>query len=189
MAKKQEFLHELPINSKRLKIAFVSMVVFILLCGVGYVVSTIFWDDYTYQAYSIRYSTQVTKGWPASLQGWSLWLGIGLVVFLPFIFFMQDWRNPSLAFTKDALFLNQQLVRNTWVPFTNIEKLVPAQDGFVIWFRETDALIKQQIFLFKPFVKSNLQSKNFTISSTYTAGNLLEFCELLTKQMHANQPK
>lgn len=81
------------------------MVVFIILCGVGYFVSTIFWDDYTYQAYSIRYGTNVTKGWPASLQGWSMWLGIGFVVFLPFIFFMQDWRNPSLGITADGLFI------------------------------------------------------------------------------------
>lgn len=175
MSAKYQFIQQLPGNTKNLKRAFISMVLFVVLCGVAYVVSNIFWDQYTYQAYSIKYGTNVTKGWPAFLQGWSLWLGIGFIVFLPFLFFMQDFKNPALGIMNDSLFINQQMMRNTIIPFSNIGGVSKEASGYRIQFKDSTQVVKQQIFLFKPFVSSNLKSGNFVISNTHTAGNLDDF--------------
>lgn len=179
MARKFVFNNSLPINSKKLKLAFFSMSGFIILCGLGYILSYMFWDQYTYPCYSIKYQVNTTCGWPAKLQGWSLWLGVGFIVFLPFIFFMQDWKNPSLALTENGLFINQQLMRNTLIPYSSIDKIIKNENGFTIQVKEPGPIIEQQVFIFKPFVKSNLQNKIIDISSTYTAGNLHSFYEQL----------
>lgn len=183
MTNKLVFNNELPINSKKLKVAFFSMVGFIVLCGIGYMLSFVFWDQFTYPCYSIKYQVNTTCGWPAKLQGWSLWLGVGFIVFLPFIFFMQDWKKPSLALTDDGLFINQQLMRNTLIPYANIEKLIKDEDGFTIHIKDPNPIIAQQIFIFKPFVKSNLQNKIIDISSTYTSGNLHAFYDVLQSKL------
>src|SRR5687768_7993960 len=90
-------------GSKKAKLAFLSLTAVLVLCVLGYIVSGIFWDEYTYAAYSLRYRVNVVAGWPASLQGWSLWLGIAIIVIMPVMYFMQDWKNPSLGLTNEGL--------------------------------------------------------------------------------------
>lgn len=136
------------------------MVLVLALCVLGYIISMIFWDDYTYPAFSLRYRTNVTAGWPASLSGWSLWLGIAIIVVLPMIYFMQDWKNPSLGITAEGLFINQQMMRNVTVPFSNIEKVEKQEHGYKVTFRDNKPVYARAGF-FKPFVKSNLQSGGF----------------------------
>lgn len=175
MKKQFTFTQELPNNSKRAKKAFLSLSIFIALCVVGFILSVVFWEQFTEVRYSLKYQRNVTVGWPATLQGWSQIFGIGGLIALPFLYFMQDWRYPSIAFTNDSLFINQQLIRNTFVPFSNILKIEKLDKDYKIHFKNNADVVKSQVFLFRPFVKYNLENNNFFISDMYTAGNLDEF--------------
>jgi hypothetical protein len=95
------------------------------------------------------------------------------------LFFMQDWKNPSLAISTEGLFINQQMIRNTMVPFSNIATISLAGTGYQIKFKDPLALVKQQVFLFKPFVKYNLTKDNFFINKTHTQGDIESFMALL----------
>ena len=70
---KYTFSHQVPGNTKKLKLALISMTTFAILCFIGIAISYVFWDDYTYTAYSYKYGTEVTKGWPAFVSGWGWW--------------------------------------------------------------------------------------------------------------------
>lgn len=191
MSKKLEFTHQLPNNTKRLKLALINLVAMVLLCAAGMVVGEMFWDEYTYPVKSLRTGTVYTGGWPATLFNWSLWLGVAGIIALPMMYFMQDFKNPSLALTSDSLFINQQLIRNTLVPYSNIERIIRDEvpggfakgAGYKIIFKDSSQVVKQQVFLFKPFVKSNLKMGNFFISEIHTGGNVLDFMEELKKKI------
>lgn len=191
MAKQYQFIHQLPNNTKRLKLAFGSLTLMILLCIGGMVLGEVFWDEYTYPARSLRTGVTYTGGWPATLFNWSLWLGVAGIICLPMMYFMQDFKNPSLAITPEGLFINQQLMRNTLVPYTNIKLIamdsVPLnfskKAGYRILFKDNSMIVKQQVFLFKPFVKSNLTMGNFIISDIHSTGNMKEFMEELKKRI------
>jgi hypothetical protein len=96
---------------------------------------------------------------------------------------MQDWKNPSLAMTADTLFINQQLIRNTYVPIKNIKSIIKNGNDYTIQFTHPEEIVAQQIFLFKPFVKSNLAQNNVAFSSMYTAGNLDKFMQTLQTKL------
>jgi hypothetical protein len=96
---------------------------------------------------------------------------------------MQDWKNPSLAMTSEVLFINQQLIRNTYVPIKNIASITKDKNSYTIQFKHPEEIVAQQIFLFKPFVKSNLAQNNVAFSSMYTAGNLDEFMQTLQTKL------
>lgn len=191
MATSHSFSHQLPNNTKKLKRAFAGISVMIILCVGGMVLGEMFWDEYTYPVRSLRTGATYTGGWPATLFNWSLWLGVAGVICLPMMYFMQDFKNPSLALTNDALFINQQMMRNTLVPYSNIETIaiesVPGGFakgmGYKIIFKDPSQIVKQQIFLFKPFVRTNLKMGNFFISDIHSSGNVEEFMQELRKRI------
>ena len=180
-----QFTHQLPNNSKRFKLAFFSIVVMVILCAAGMVIGEIFWSEYTYPVKSLRTGAVYTGGWPATLYNWSLWLGIAGILCLPMMYFMQDFKNPSMGLTLDSLFLNQQLMRNTLIPYTNIEGIVKEGNSYTILFHDTEMILKQQVKFFKPFVKSNLGKGNFMISSMHTGGKIDELMDELKKRISA----
>jgi hypothetical protein len=183
LTEKYQVITSLPVNTKNLKRAFVSLSVTLVLCVLGVIISRIFWEHYTHWVYSIKYGTNIEVGWPATLNGWSWWMGIAIIIVMPFMYFMQDWRNPSLAVTTEGLFINQQMIRNTLIPFSNIESVANAGDGYQITFKDPMAVVKQQVFLFKPFVKSNLTRQNFIIGKTHTKGDIERFMEQLKEKV------
>lgn len=155
------FSHTIPQNSKKIWLAFLSLVITLGLCVLAYTISMIFWDDYTYQAYSLRYGVNVTAGWPATLSGWSLWLGIAIIVVLPLIYFMQDWKNPSLGLSPEGLFINQQMIRNVAVPLSNIRQIEKLEQGYRLTFKD-NSLLLSKVGFFKPMVKYNLENGGFS---------------------------
>lgn len=177
------FNHSLP-PGKKLKLAFLSLTATLILCVCGYFVAEIFWDEYTYQAYSLRYATTVTAGWPASLQGWSIWLGVAIIIVMPMMYFMQDWKNPSLGITDEGLFINQQMIRNQLVPFSNIASAEKSEKGYRIKFKDNSAVFGKAGF-FKPFVKYNLENDNFFISEIHSGGSVAPFFEELNRKIKA----
>jgi len=177
------FIHELPNNSKKIKLAFLNLSIILILCIVGYVLSVVFWEQFTEVSFSMRYQRNVTVGWPATLQGWSQIMGIGILICLPFMYFMQDWKNPSLAITNDSLFINQQMIRNTFVPFSNILKIEKIDKKYKIHFKNNADVVSKQVFIFKPFVKSNLENNNFFITDLYSSGDLEGFFKEVEKNI------
>lgn len=180
---KYNFILSLPGNSKKLKRAFLGLTIMCILCVAGMVLGEMFWDQYTYKAYSFRAGTTVTRGWPASLFNWSLWLLVAGIICTPMLFFMQDFKNPSIGLMENDLFLNQQLMRNTVIPYSNIKMITTEGDKFKILFKDESIILKQQIFLFKPFIKSNLMMGNFMISGMHSAGDVKGFMEELKKRI------
>jgi hypothetical protein len=179
LKEKYHVIAELPANSKIRKIGFINLSIVLVLCVIGVIVSNIFWDDYTELAYSFRYQRNITVGWPATLSGWSWWMGIAIIMMLPFMYFMQDWKNPALALTEEGLFINQQMIRNTLVPYKKIDVIKKVDKGYRMKFTEPMEIVKQQVFLFKPFVKYNITHDNFFIYKTHTAGDIDAFMEQL----------
>jgi hypothetical protein len=145
-----------------------------------------FYDEYT-EVVTMLNGRERTVGWPATVGTWSLWLGVAIVICLPMMIFMQDWRNPSLGLTKEGLFINQQMIRNTLVPFDKIASINPSGTGekpvYEILFNDNAYVVGKQIFLFRPFVKSNLTNGNFHISQIHTAGDIPAFFEEVKKRM------
>lgn len=176
------FTHQLPINGAKAKRAFFGCLIFVCLCVIGYILSQVFWDQFVYTAYSFKHKGNVQKGWPVTLQNLSVFMGIGTLVFAPFIYFMQDWKNPSLAITAQGLFINQQMMRNTVIPFSNIEKVEKTAEGYRLSFKDQGAIL-QQLGFFKAFVKYNLENNRFFISDTHTAGDLDAFFVELKKHL------
>lgn len=182
MSTKHNFLLQIPINGKRLKYAVISLLVTLIACIAGIIVSSIFYDDYTEVVTTITGRERVI-GWPATVGGWSRWLAVAIVLSLPFMIFMQDWRNPSLGLTAEGLFINQQMIRNTLVPYDNIAQVSPdGKGGFTITFRDSAKIVSAQVFLFRPFVKSNLGTKALAITSMYSKGDLEGFAAELRKK-------
>lgn len=159
-----QFTHSIPINGKKMKGAFMTMTVVLILCIVAYILSIIFWDDYTYQAYSLKHGRNVTSGWPTILNTWGLWLGIGILVFLPIMYFMQDWKNPSVGITSEGLFVNQQMLRNVLIPFSNIDKIEKKGDAVSIVFKNNEQ-VYSKAGMFKPFIKSNLEGGGLSLDN------------------------
>lgn len=177
------FTHEIPNNSKRLKLAFFSMLCFSILCFVGVAVALAFWDDYTYWVYSLKYQRNVEAGWPPFIYGWGLWLGIGTIIFVPLLFSMQDFKNPSLAMTKEGLFINQQMIKNVVVPFNEISKIEKSAKGYKIIYKDNNAVLSRMKGISKAFAKSNLENDNFYISTTHSSGDIDGFMAELEKKL------
>jgi hypothetical protein len=179
MKTKINFILELPINSIKVKKAFFGMFILLVISIFGLIVANIFYDEYTHVVYSIKLRSNIRVGWPSALRSWSFIFTIGSILSLPFVYFMQDWKNPSLAICNQGLFINQQLIRNTIIEFSNIEKIEKKNNDYKIFFKNNLNIISKQFFLFKPFVKYNLENNNFFISDKYSAGNIdLFFVEL-----------
>lgn len=179
---KYVFSHQLALNAKKQRAAIISLIIVLGLAIAGYAVSTIFYDQYTYPCYSIRYRVHTTCGWPASLKGWSFWFGLGILGILPIVFFMQDRKNPSIAIAPGGLFLNQQMVRNTLIPFSNIKTIERTGNSYRITYHDPMQIVKKQFFLFRAMVKWNLANNNFSISGMYSLGNLDEFMKALSEK-------
>lgn len=159
------------------------MIIFIIICIIAYVLSQIYWDQYTETVTTLKGRTKVI-GWPASFSRWSLIFGGGTLVTLPFLYLMQDWKNPSLALNHEGVFINQQLIKNTFVPYSNISGIIRTPEGYKIAFKDLADILKQQSFIFKPFVKYNLENDNFYISDTHTTGNISSFFAQLEKKLY-----
>lgn len=169
-----EYLLSLPHNSKKTKWAFVSLLITLILCVLGIVISKHFWEGNTTWVYSLKYQRNIEIGWPVSLNSWSWYLGVSIIIILPFLYFMQDWKNPSIALTKDSLFINQQMMRNIFIPYGDIRQIIKENDSYDIVLTNNEVVLRQINFLFKPFIKSNLSHQKINISSMYTSGNLID---------------
>jgi len=180
------FTHSIAHNSAKAKYAFISLVITFVLCILAMWLSKHFWEGNTTMMYSLKYQRNVEVGWPVTVFNWSVLLAFGIIVLLPFMYYMQDWRNPAIATTTNTLFINQQLMRNTLIPFTSIKSVLKENETYVIEVKNADEIIQQQIFLFKPFVKSNLANHKIYFDSMYNDGDMNQFFEVLKTRISSD---
>lgn len=173
------FTHIVPHNSNRAKYAFISLLTTLVLCIVAMILSKMFWEGNTEWVYSYKYQRNIEIGWPVTLYGWSMWLGIAIVLVLPFLYFMQDWKNPALAINSTSLFVNQQLMRNVFIPFEDIKQIHIQGSECTVVLHTSENVLKQIHFLFKPFVKSNLAQNTIDLSSTFNGGDVSEIAKII----------
>jgi hypothetical protein len=171
------FTHTVPLNKKKLKRAIISMLVVIAVCAIGVVLSELYWDEYTREVYSVSRGRNVTKGWPANVYSWGLFIGCGFTLLLPVLYFMQDWKNPSLGILHEGLFINQQMIKNVIVPFSNISSIEKKETGYHIHFKENEP-VYTNAGIFKAFVKHNLKEGGFSINEETSPELDLFFNEL-----------
>lgn len=141
-------------DSKKMMKVNISLGLVCLLAIVGIIVANIFWDDYMHTVETLRGTRY--RGWPSTVQSWS----IGFLVLTPLtwamMFFGQDRKKPMLAANQEGLFINQQLVKATMVPWNEISKFEVNGESVDVTFADATKVINAQGFPYKAFVKSNV---------------------------------
>ncbi|MCE3228607.1 MAG: hypothetical protein K0S32_3158 [Bacteroidetes bacterium] len=161
------FIQSVPLNKNKLRMAVIFMLLVIISCAVGVVLSRLYWNEYTHEVYSLKHGRNITTGWPATVYGWGLFIGIAFALILPLLFFMQDWKNPSLAITQEGLFINQQMIKNVIVPFSNIREIENKETGYHIYFKDNEVVCSQS-GAFKALVRQNLKQNGLAINEDST---------------------
>ena len=147
----------------------------LLLTAIGYY----FWDTYTYTAYSVRTGKPVTAGWPNTLVTIGFWGAFAFTMFLLFYRFSVDCSKPALAVNEDGLYINQNFMRNNFVPWnliSGIENVGTDTDpNLKISFTNPDEAVKNQFFLYRSISKSSVKQDVFRIEQRNNEGDLLPF--------------
>lgn len=157
------------------------------ICTILALVSRAFYGKYTQNAivtnrYGISYETEI--GWPALVFGWTAFFAIAFGLMLLLLRFGQDMRKPAFATTNQGIYINQQMIRNLFVPWNNIKsiELKGQEDNPIIRikFKDIDALLKNQFFIYKALSKSHLKNViSFRISKDESIGDLKKIYEFI----------
>lgn len=175
-------------NAHNLKRNTKAMLIIIAICLIGVIVSRIFYDDYTYDAVYLKSGMATKAGWPAQLFSISSWGLIAFSLFFVLLKLAQDVNKPAFAITNEGIFINQQMIRNAFVPWSNIEniELSDIKDNPVIRlkFKDIDALLKGQFFMYKSISKASLNTNpKFAISKDNCVGDLKKMYEMIQAKM------
>lgn len=172
-------------NTRRLRAAILTCVIALILCGVGVVVARVYWDSGMRTVYSFTLRTNTRVGWPSTLQSWSVLLGIGLIVTIPLLVKLLLAKHLPLRLTDEGLVINQQLLRNVLVPYTNIARVFQAQDMWRVEFRDEDQLLQQLGKVRRAFVTANLKREPFGIDPVFNRGDIEGFVRQLQARVDA----
>lgn len=182
------FIAQAQHNSARLQKSTRNLLIIILICVVGIIISQIFYDQYTTDAVYLRTGMQTKAGWPATLFSISSWGLIAFTLFFAFLKMAQDATKPAFGITKDGVFINQQMIRNAFVPWNNIESTTligSGEDSIIrLKFKDIDSLLKGQFFLFKSISKASLNTNpSFSISKDNCTGDFKKMYELIQEKI------
>jgi hypothetical protein len=134
-------------------------------------------------------SFETELGWPASLYGYGIFFAIAFGIGLIFVRTVQDINKPAFGITNQGLMINQQYIRNAFVPWNNIEsvELKGHKDKPIIRIKikDIDVLLKGQFFVFRTLSKSMLKdSRSLAISKDETIGDLNKMYEIIKEKMY-----
>lgn len=132
--------------------------------------------------YGISHESEI--GWPVLVFGWAAFIAIAFGLMFLLLRFGQDLRKPAFATTNQGIFINQQMIRNAYVPWNNITsiELKGQEDNPIIRikFKDVDALLKDQFFIYrglnKPYLKSAV---SFRISNDECLGDFKKMHEFI----------
>lgn len=151
------------------------------------IVSGIFYESHTDVYRYVKSGNLTRRGWPASVLQYS---AIFFCVFAFGLFYIrkrQDLKKPALGLAEDGLFINQQTLKSTLVPWQNIEKAILkghiSNPVLRVSFKDVDALLKNQPFLFKSISKASLKADpSLGISKTECTGDLVKFFDFMKRK-------
>lgn len=183
------FEASLPANKVRARNTFISMSAFFLLSIAGIILSAHYWDQYTYQVTTLTGKVR-TRGWPVTVSSWSYGMAVVIPLTMVLFYFLTDRKKPSLAVSREGLFINQQLMRAVTIPWENIRQFRKTDNGsqpvIEVQFHDNEAVVQLQKGLAKAFVKSNLSREGgIRISSVYSTGDFNAFYECARKYVRS----
>ena len=168
----------------------------IVFCILLMIVSRMFYAGNVHQAMVYFKGTWVKAdvGWPANLYSIGSWGLIAFPLFVIYLFFKQDLRKPALGVTNDGLFINQQLLRNSYVPWDNIERLElrghASSPVLRVFFKDINLLLKGQFFILKSIAKTSLKLEpSIGISQNEAVGNLIKIFDFAQAQGATTQDR
>lgn len=163
-------------DSGKLKRILLYIVLITLIAWACCLIGQIYWDDYVQTTTTLRGKTKYV-GWPVKLYYYGMFIGIaGLISFI-ILMLNKNKKYPVLAVNHSGLFINQQLIKQTTVPWTNIKQINLINDGknktLEIHFKDVNKIIEGQSSGKKAFLKENLKDgKPLVCTDKFTKGNL-----------------
>lgn len=190
--KNLNFIETARHNRKNIDKGLRNMIIISLICGIPAVISRLFFWGYTRKALvtswryrDISYITDV--GWPATVYAWGGFFAIVFALFYVYLRFKIDLKQPSFGVTNDGIFINQQALRNAFVPWSNIQKaelLGPEASPFMrLTFKDYAALVKGQPFLLKSIAKAGFKNNPvLSITKGETVGDIRKLYEIINEK-------
>ncbi len=146
-------------KAKMKRILFIIALITIL-AWIAHFMGSIYWDEYSVPVRTLR-GTSGRFGWPVTLYWWGIYIGIIAPGCFVLIYFILNKKDPSLALNATGLFINQQLISKTLVPWKDISRIEKEQQGKVsilhIYFKNPQQIIEQQSSSKQVFLKENLK--------------------------------
>lgn len=176
-------------HSKNIKKGMRNLLILIVLCIVLMIVARLFYEGRVHEAmvYTKGIRVKADVGWPATLFSIGYWGLVAFPLFLLYLYFKQDLNQPSLAVSNDGLFINQQLLRKAFVPWTNIDHI--ELRGHVsnpilrVFFKDVNVLLKGQFFIFKSIAKATLKSNpSLGFSKDEAVGDLIGMFDFIKEK-------
>ncbi len=184
--KQLNFIETAQHNRKSQNKGLRNMMVLSLLCAVPAAISRLFFWQHTREA-MVRVKgmwVQTEIGWPATVFGYGSFFAVAFALFYVYLRFKHDLNQPSFGVTNDGIFINQQVLRNAFVAWHNIQKaelLGPAESPFMrLMFKDYADLVKGQPFLLKSVAKANFKNAPvLSITKVETIGDIRKMQEII----------
>ncbi|WP_395045633.1 hypothetical protein [Flavobacterium sp.] len=175
-------------NFPRLYKGIKNLSIIIGICFVLMIVSRLFYGTFTSSYVSYKTGKLSTFGWPTIVFEYSFLFLLFFIVFLILARFSQDLRNPAFGITNQGVFINQQSLRNAFVPWNNIDtiELKGYYDNPIIRlkFKDIDTLHKGQFFVYKALSKAQIKNTpSFAISKNECVGDLKKMYEFIKERI------
>lgn len=186
--KKSQFIEVAP-HSNNLKKGVRNLLIIIAVSIIIMIVAKMFYAGYVHEeiVYSRGKKFKTEIGWPSILYSIASWGIVIFPVFLIYAIFKQDMKQVAFGVTNEGLFINQQILRNTFVPWNNIEKVElrghSSNPTIRVFFKDINVLLKSQFFILKSIAKANLNSNpNIGISKNEAVGDLIKIFDIIQEK-------
>lgn len=186
--KTHQFIH-IAQHSNRIKKAMRNIIVLLVLCILAMVVAQFFYEGRVHDAVVYRRGIRlnVEVGWPATINAIASW---GLIISslgIVYIFFKQDLKKPALATSNDGLFINQQILRNAFIPWREIESVELrghiSSPVLRVFFKDASTVLKGQSFILKSIANATLKSNpSIGISKDEVIGDLVSIFDFIAEK-------
>lgn len=142
------FIESADHDRKAYKKSLRKATILILICAVPAAVSKLFFWEYTRWALVKKRGMlmEMEVGWPATIYSYGSIFAMAFLLIYIYIRFRHDMKQPSFGVTGEGVFINQQMLRNAFIPWSNIqdaELLGPAKSPFMrLTFNDYKVMIK-----------------------------------------------
>lgn len=175
-------------DSNKIKKILISIAIITAVAGLMCLIGKIYWNDYVTTEVTIRGKIKYV-GWPAKTYYYGMYIGIAGIISFIIVKLTQDTKHPSLALTKEGVFINQQMIKETLVKWDNINAIKFKEDdsskSIEIYFNDPDKIIALQSSAKRAFLKENLKdNKPLVCTNKFSIGDLKVFYEEAKKRIN-----